>query len=76
MEHVWDAGDKGCGLLVIELARRVRDLPSGDALRVVAADASAVADITAWCRMTGHRFHDASPLPVVVVEPSGPRSPR
>ena len=21
MEHVWDAGDKGCGLLVIELER-------------------------------------------------------
>lgn len=68
MEHVWDAGDKGCGLLVIELARRVAALPPGDSLRVVVRDPSAVADITAWCRMTEHRFHDASPMSVVVIE--------
>lgn len=50
----WDAGDLGCGELVMELMLRVRALQSGEVLRLTAFDPGAPADIPAWCRMTGH----------------------
>ena len=50
----WDAGDMGCGDLVLELKRRVEGLPPGTTLRLRAIDPGAPADLPAWCRMTGH----------------------
>ncbi len=50
----WDAGDLGCGELVLELWRRMGELEHGQVLRLVALDPGAPADIPAWCRMTGH----------------------
>ena len=50
-DDVWDAGNMGCGELVIELRSRLKRMP-GRVLRVVALDAGADADIPAWCRMT------------------------
>jgi tRNA 2-thiouridine synthesizing protein A len=50
----WNAGDLGCGDLVLELRTRMGDLSSGQVLRLVALDPGAPADIPAWCRMTGH----------------------
>jgi tRNA 2-thiouridine synthesizing protein A len=50
----WDAGDLGCGELVLELRSRLAAHPPGGALRLIALDAGAPADIPAWCRMTGH----------------------
>jgi tRNA 2-thiouridine synthesizing protein A len=50
----WDAGDLGCGDLVLELRLRVGALTPGQVFRLVARDAGAPADIPAWCRMTGH----------------------
>ena len=50
----WDAGDMGCGDLVLELKRRVEGLPPGATLRLRATDPGAPADLPAWCRMTGH----------------------
>lgn len=50
----WDAGDLGCGELVMELMLRMRKLESGQILRLTALDPGAPADIPAWCRMTGH----------------------
>ena len=50
----WDAGDLGCGELVLELRERLAVLEPGQRLRLVARDAGAPADIPAWCRMTGH----------------------
>ncbi|HEX7126085.1 MAG TPA: sulfurtransferase TusA family protein [Thermodesulfobacteriota bacterium] len=51
----WDAGDLGCGELVLELRRRLRAMP-GRVLAVVARDPGAPADLPAWCRMTGHEL--------------------
>ena len=50
----WDAGDLGCGELVMDLMMRMRKLESGQVMRLAASDAGAGADIPAWCKMTGH----------------------
>ena len=50
----WDAGDMGCGDLVLELRARIERLAPGRRLRLTARDPGAAADIPAWCRMTGH----------------------
>lgn len=49
----WDAGELGCGELVLELRMRMRQAP-GKVFRVTALDAGAPADIPAWCRMTNN----------------------
>ena len=53
-DHEWDAGDMGCGDLVLELRARVERLRPGEILKLVARDPGAAADLPAWCRMTGH----------------------
>jgi tRNA 2-thiouridine synthesizing protein A len=53
-DDVWDAGDRGCGELVLELRMRVTAMSGGQVLRLIARDPGAPADIPAWCRMTGH----------------------
>jgi tRNA 2-thiouridine synthesizing protein A len=50
----WDAGDRGCGELVLELKMRIERLGPGQVLELVARDPGAPADIPAWCRLTGH----------------------
>jgi len=55
----WDAGDMGCGDLVLELRGRVEALVAGRVLRLTARDPGAPADIPAWCRMTGHALVSA-----------------
>jgi tRNA 2-thiouridine synthesizing protein A len=57
----WDAGDRGCGELVLELHGRLAQLPPGRVLRLVARDPGAPADLPAWCRMTGHTLVAAHP---------------
>jgi tRNA 2-thiouridine synthesizing protein A len=57
-DAVWDAGDRGCGELVLELKTRVERLRPGQILQLVARDPGAPADIPAWCRMTGHALVD------------------
>ena len=50
----WDAGDLGCGELVLQLRFRIEQLEPGALLRLVALDPGARADLPAWCRLTGH----------------------
>jgi tRNA 2-thiouridine synthesizing protein A len=63
----WDAGDTGCGQLIVELRRQLERLASGASLEVVARDAGAPADLPAWCRMTGHTLVSAA-HPVYVIQ--------
>jgi tRNA 2-thiouridine synthesizing protein A len=55
----WDAGDLGCGDLVLQLRQRLRAMP-GRVLKVIALDPGAPEDLPAWCRMTGNELvrHD------------------
>ncbi len=58
-DAVWDAGELGCGELVLGLRKRLHAMP-GRVLKVVALDPGAPEDLPAWCRMTGHELlrHD------------------
>lgn len=62
-----DAGDKGCGELVLELRVRMNRLAPGDVLRLVARDPGAPEDLPAWCRLTGHPLR-AAEHPVYWIE--------
>lgn len=53
-DEMWDAGDMGCGDLVLELRLRVKAMQPGMVLKVRATDPGAPEDIPAWCGMTGH----------------------
>jgi tRNA 2-thiouridine synthesizing protein A len=53
-DATWDAGDLGCGDLLLQLRFRVEGLAPGAVLRLVARDSGARADLPAWCRLTGH----------------------
>jgi len=50
----WNAGDIGCGDLVMELRRRLQSMKPGEVLKVTARDPGAPEDLPAWCRLTGH----------------------
>ena len=56
----WDAGDLGCGDLVLELRNRLRALPVGAVLAVRATDPAAPIDLPAWCGLCGHTLRHAS----------------
>lgn len=55
----WDAGDLGCGELVLELRKRLRAMP-GRVLELRALDPGAPEDLPAWCRLTHNELirHD------------------
>jgi tRNA 2-thiouridine synthesizing protein A len=55
----WDAGEMGCGELLIELAGRMRALAPGQVFELTALDPGAVEDIPAWCGLTGHSLVSA-----------------
>jgi|GEM_PF-1389284 len=57
----WDAGELGCGELILELKMRMRRLEPGQVLRLTARDAGAPADIPAWCSMTGNLLLHTDP---------------
>lgn len=50
----WDAGDMGCGELVLLLFQRMMKLQPGDVVKLRATDPGAPQDLPAWCNMTGH----------------------
>ena len=52
----WDAGEMGCGELVLELRFRMASLGPGAVLLLTALDPGAKEDIPAWCGMTRHRL--------------------
>jgi tRNA 2-thiouridine synthesizing protein A len=60
-DDMWDAGDLGCGPLVLELRKRLRKMP-GNVLKVRALDPAAPIDLPEWCRQTRNELigHDAA----------------
>jgi tRNA 2-thiouridine synthesizing protein A len=56
----WNAGEIGCGELLIELAGRMKRLAPGQLFELTALDPGAVEDIPSWCRLTGHALVSAS----------------
>ena len=60
-DGTYDAGDLGCGELLIELRRRILALRPGGVLEVTARDPAAPLDIPAWCHTTGHGLAGEKP---------------
>lgn len=58
-----DARGTLCPVPVIELAKAIRDVADGEVVTVLADDPAAATDIPAWCRMRGHDFLGATPVP-------------
>ena len=55
-ELVLDCLGQRCPRPVIELGRRIGEVPAGAVVRVLADDPAAATDIPAWCRMRGHDY--------------------
>lgn len=55
-DSTWDAGDLGCGDLVLLLRSKLRAMLPGKLLKITALDPGAPEDIPAWCNMTGNRL--------------------
>jgi TusA-related sulfurtransferase len=53
---VIDCAGQRCPMPVIELARRIGDVPVGGTVTVLADDPAARLDIPAWCRMRGQEY--------------------
>lgn len=49
--HEWNAGDLGCGELVLGVRKRLRAHP-GKVLKLTALDTAAAIDLQAFCNMT------------------------
>jgi len=60
-DEEWDAGDLGCGELVLLLRFRLNAMLPGQVMRLRATDAGAIHDIPAWCRMTGEQLLQQDP---------------
>lgn len=60
-DRVHDAGDLGCGDLVLELKFTLASMPPGSVLEVRATDPAAPIDLPAWCGLVGHRLLHSSP---------------
>ncbi len=56
----WNAGDMGCGELVMLLARKMQELEAEEVLCLTATDAGAKEDLPAWCGMTGNELIQAA----------------
>ena len=57
----WDAGDLGCGDLVLRLRFRLKAMQRGQVIRVRALDPGAPHDLPAWCRLTGETLLHCDP---------------
>lgn len=57
----WDAGEMGCGELILELKLRLTPLPPGAIFTLIARDPGVPEDLPAWCRMTGHSLLRSAP---------------
>jgi tRNA 2-thiouridine synthesizing protein A len=58
-----DALGRKCPIPVIMLAERIRDVPVGQAVAVLADDPAAESDVPAWCMLKSHEFLTATDLP-------------
>lgn len=67
----WDAGETGCGELILELKLRLNALQPGAVFGLIARDPGVAEDLPAWCRMTGHKLLQAAP-PEYLIERKNP----
>ena len=59
-----DALGKKCPIPIIMLADRIRDVPIGQTIEVLADDPAAKTDVPAWCTLKTQEFVGMTELPV------------
>ncbi len=60
---VIDALGRKCPIPIIMLAERIRDVPIGETIAVLADDPAAKTDVPAWCIMKSQEFVTTTDLP-------------
>lgn len=55
-----------CPQPIIELARRIADIPPGETVELLADDPAAAPDLAAWCRMRDQQLLLSTPPRFVV----------
>jgi tRNA 2-thiouridine synthesizing protein A len=60
---VIDALGRKCPIPIIMLAERIREVPLGEIIAVMADDVAARTDVPAWCRMKSQDFVREETLP-------------
>ena len=60
---VIDALGRKCPIPIILLAERIREVPIGETVAVLADDPAAKTDVPAWCTMKSHEFVALAELP-------------
>jgi tRNA 2-thiouridine synthesizing protein A len=58
-----DALGRKCPIPIIMLAERIREVPVGHVVAVLADDPAAQTDVPAWCMLKSQEFVTASDLP-------------
>ena len=60
---VVDALGRKCPIPIIMVAERIREIPIGSVVAVLADDVAARTDVPAWCRMKSQEFVQEEALP-------------
>ena len=68
----WDAGDLGCGELIVELRSRLKALAPGERFELIAHDPGVREDLPAWCGLTGHRLDRSEPPRYIIISREDP----
>lgn len=55
-EHLLDVKGFNCPLPILKAKKMLKDVPTGETLRVLATDPGSVADFQAFCRTTGNEL--------------------
>ena len=55
-EHLLDAKGLNCPLPILKAKKMLKDVPTGETLRVLTTDPGSVADFQAFCRTTGNEL--------------------
>jgi tRNA 2-thiouridine synthesizing protein A len=58
-----DALGRKCPIPIIMLAERIREVPVGHVVAVLADDPATQTDVPAWCMLKSHEFVTATELP-------------
>jgi TusA-related sulfurtransferase len=66
----WEAGEQGCGQLIVGLQREISTLQDGQLLQLVSGNAGAQLDIPAWCRITHNPLVSAN-HPIYIIQKKG-----
>ncbi len=59
-EHLLDAKGLNCPLPILKAKKALKDVPTGESLRILATDPGSIADFQAFCRTTGNELVEHS----------------